>query len=197
MSNVMSQEAALDHCFEPREEYPREYKPPGVEIRVGDLTEWTAADAIVQQCNCLAVRCHGLSARLAEKYWWADVYRLRRPVRNRNLAVPEDRAKPGYINIRRNPTGKKPDMIVLFAQYDFGIGGHKRVPDGYEDTQEEREQWFKECLETLGENKKYQNLAFPYKIGCSLAGGNWDHYLPMIEDFAFKYNKHVTLVKKI
>ena len=29
-----------------------------------------------------------------------------------------------------------------------------------------------------------------------LAGGNWDHYLPMIEDFAFKYNKHVTLDKK-
>ena len=133
--------------------------------------------------------CHGLSARLAEKYWWADVYRLRRPVRNRNLAVPEDRAKPGYIQIRRNPTGKKTDVIVLFAQYDFGFGGHKRVADGNEDTQEEREQWFKECLETLGENKKYQNLAFPYKIGCSLAGGNWDHYLAMFEDFTVKYKK--------
>ena len=71
------------------------------------------------------------------------------------------------------------------------------MPDGYEDTQEEREQWFKECLETLGENKKYQNLAFPYKIGCGLAGGNWDHYLPMIEDFTVKYKKHVTLVRPI
>ena len=42
----------------------------------------------------------------------------------------------------------------------------------------------------------YQNFAFPYKIGCGLAGGNWDHYLPMIEDFTVKYQKHVTLVKK-
>ena len=99
----MSQEAALDHCFEPREEYPREYKPPGVEIRVEDLTEWTAADAIVQQCNCIAVRCNGLSVRLAEKYWWADVYRLRRPVRNRNLAVPEDRAKPCLLYTSPSP----------------------------------------------------------------------------------------------
>ena len=56
--------------------------------------------------------------------------------------------------------------------------------------------WFPQCLENLGKKEKYQNLAFPYKIGCGLAGGNWDHYLPMIEDFAFKYNKHVTLVKK-
>ena len=114
MSNVISKEAALDHYFEPQEEHPKEYKPPGVEIRKGDLTEWTVADAIVQQCNCLAVRSHGLSARIADKYWWADVYHLRRPERRRNLAVPEDRAKPGYIQIRRNPSGKK-QMSLYFS----------------------------------------------------------------------------------
>ena len=36
----MSKEAGLDHWFEPQEEYPRTYKPPGIEIRRGDLTEW-------------------------------------------------------------------------------------------------------------------------------------------------------------
>ena len=45
MSNVMSKEAALDHYFELQEEFPKQYKPPGVEIRKGDLTEWTEADA--------------------------------------------------------------------------------------------------------------------------------------------------------
>ena len=110
----MSKEAALDHYFEPQEEHPKEYKPPGMEIRKGDLTEWTEADAIVHQCNCLAVRSHGLSPRIADKYWWADVYHLRRPERRRNLAVPEDRAKPGYIQIRRNPTGKK-QMSLYFS----------------------------------------------------------------------------------
>ena len=65
MSNVMSKEAALDHCFEPREEFPKLYKPPRVENRAGDLTEWTEMDAIVHQCDCLAVKAHGLSAQIA------------------------------------------------------------------------------------------------------------------------------------
>ena len=51
-------------------------------------------------------------------------------------------------------------------------------------------------LGDLRRNNKYQNLAFPYKNEYGLAGGDWNHYLPMIDDFAFKYNKHVTLVKK-
>ena len=93
-----------------------------MEIRKGDLTEWRGADAIVHQCNCLAVRSHGLIAKIADKYWWADAYHLRRPER-RNLAVPEDRMEPGTIEIKKNPLGQKPDVIILYAQWDFGIGG--------------------------------------------------------------------------
>ena len=93
--------------------------------------------------------------------------------------------------------GEKPDVIILYAQWDFGKGGgYQRVPNGYEDYQEDREKWFQQCLDKLGNLKHYQNFALPYKIGCGLAGGNWDHYLPMIEDFTVKYQKHVTLVKK-
>ena len=87
-------------------------------------------------------------------------------------------------------------MIIFYAQWDFGVGGYKRVPKVYDDTPEEREMWFKQCLDELGQCKGYKTLAFPYKIGCGLAGGNWDHYFSMILDFAVKYNKHVTLVKK-
>ena len=199
MSNVMSKEAALDHCFEPREEFPKEYKPPGVYIRGGDLTEWKETDAIVHQCNCLAVTSHGLSAEIAHKYWWADPYHHRKPERRRNLAVKEHRAQPGSIQIMKNPQGKKPDVIILYAQWDFGVGDkyYRRVSDGYEDTYEEREKWFRQCLDELGKCDQYQTLAFPYKIGCGLAGGNWENYLVMINDFTFKYKKDVTLVKKM
>ena len=31
MGNFMSKEARKDHFFEPPEEYPRQYRPPGVE----------------------------------------------------------------------------------------------------------------------------------------------------------------------
>ena len=210
MSNVMSKEAALDHCFEPREEFPKEYKPRGIEIRAGDLTEWRRVDAIVHQCNCLAVKAHGLSAQIAEKYPWADVYRYRKRQGFRNLAVREDRKVPGTIQIIRNPgldivknskgetnlVPKRPDVIILYAQWDFGKGGgFQRTLSPYKDTPEEREHWFQQCLDELGQCDFYQNLAFPYKIGCGLAGGNWDHYLDMIEDFTVKYKKHVTLVR--
>ena len=100
-----------DHCFEPRELFPKLYKPPGVENRAGDLTEWTEADAIVHQCNCLTVKALGLSAQIAKKYPWADVYRFRRSqggsfwshYHRKNLAIPADRKEPGTIQIIRNP----------------------------------------------------------------------------------------------
>ena len=130
-------EAALDHWFEPQEEFPKQYKPPWVEIRRGDLTEWQGVDDIVHQCNCLTVKAHGLSAQIARKYPWGDVYRYRRRQGFRNLAVPEDRKEPGTIQIIRNPgqgirksrkgdrilIPRRPDVIVLFAQWDFGKGG--------------------------------------------------------------------------
>ena len=85
---------------------------------------------------------------------------------------------------------------MLYAQWDFGRGeGAYQLVSGYEDNQKNREKWFRQCLDKLGKCDSYQNFAFPYKIGCGLTGGNWDHYLPMIEDFTVKYNKHVTLVK--
>ena len=64
----MSREAALDQWFEPLEEDPKQNIPPGVDIRAGDLTEWQGVDAIVHQCNCLAVKAHGLSVQIARKY---------------------------------------------------------------------------------------------------------------------------------
>ena len=76
-------------------------------------------------------------------------------------------------------------------------GGYRRTLESFRDTPEEREQLFQQCLEELRKCDSYQNLAFPYKVGFGLAGGNWDHYLPMIKNFAVKYKEHVTLVYPI
>ena len=104
------------------------YFPPGVDTKFGDVLKVTTVDAIVQQCNCLAVKAHGLSQPIADRYLWADPYRIRRPEGKRNLAVREDRAVPGSIQILKNPTGDTPDVIVLYAQWDFGTGRVERIP---------------------------------------------------------------------
>ena len=117
-----------------------------MEIRPGDLSEWRGVDAIVHQCNCLAVKAHGLSAQIARKFPWVDVFRYRRRQGFRNLAVSEDRKEPGTIQIKRNPgldiiknsrgasnlIPKRPDLIVLFAQWDFKKGvGYQRTLSSY------------------------------------------------------------------
>ena len=97
----------------------------------------------------------------------------------------------------KHPSGDRPDVIVLYAQWDFGTERVKRIPT-HEDTPAQRIKLFQRCLEKLGTLKEYQNFAFPYQIGCGLAGlgGNWTHYQTMIEDFSVKFHKDVTLVLK-
>lgn len=40
----------------------------------------------------------------------------------------------------------------------------------------------------------FQRSAFPFKIGCGLAGGDWKIYYKLIKEFAMKYNKTVTII---
>ncbi|XP_062580747.1 uncharacterized protein LOC134242661 [Saccostrea cucullata] len=153
----------------------------------GDLFN-SDTEVIVHQCNCLTVRAHGLSQSLAEKFPQANVYATRKPIGTRNLAVEEDRGIPGTIRVF---TSQTPVVICLLAQWDYGRASHrpKRIST-YEDTPQNRENWFQTCLQELG-NLPYKTFGFPYKIGCNLGGGNWTHYRQYIEQFAHTYDKHV------
>jgi len=59
-------------------------------------------------------------------------------------------------------------------------------PKWSNDTAELRKKWFLACLSDI-RNYMHENnlksLAFPYKIGCGLAGGDWKTYLEMLETF--------------
>lgn len=153
-----------------------------VTIVKGDLLQ-APDDYIVQQCNCLTVRAHGLSAAIAVKFPEANVYKQRRGVGQRNLAMLEDRGKPGTIVVMDR-------VINLLAQWRPG-----KVQSGYAhiypessppESELQRQLWFQQCLETLALFLQGQavTLAFPYGIGCGLAGGDWTCYLAMIQDFA-------------
>lgn len=145
---------------------------------------------IVQQCNCLSVRAHGLSEDIAKKYSYANVYSYRKGEGSRNLAIAGDRAVPGTYKLYGRASS--PTIVALFAQYDMGQCGkyYGQRPKDYDDTPINRLAWFKQSIESFGDHLLATNTGeraqvyLPYKIGCGLAGGSWNKYLKVIQDFA-------------
>lgn len=83
----------------------------------GDLLSRIDVDAICHQVNCLTIKPHGLSLKLAEKYPGADIYRHRKGIENRNLASIDTRGIPGTIKIFNRQTF--PSVICVQTQWDY------------------------------------------------------------------------------
>ena len=109
----------------------------------------------MQQCDCITINNHGLSKKISEKYPWADIYKQRRAVSNRNLAIQEDRGVPGTIKIMVSPECNEPDVICMLAQWDFRRGTwYIRQIKPYKTSKENRKR-FQNCLTEI-ELQKYQ-----------------------------------------
>lgn len=139
---------------------------------------------IVQQCCCTAVRPHGLSEAIAIGLK-VNPYAQRRVLKG-NWATLDTRPTPGTVGIFTSPVGALM-VACLYAQYTHGKPGIYKDPLTTEfaqnDTRSQRFDWFKECLGRL-DALHPKSLAFPYKIGCGLAGGDWTQYLAAIRDWA-------------
>ena len=149
-------------------------------IKIGDLLEATD-DAIVQQCNCVTNKPHGLSSAVFKKYPEADCYSIRKP---------NERGSPGKTISTLCRDGKW--VINLLGQY---YPSKSKYPN---DTKAMRAAWFNDglnCIEkTFVKTGKIKSIGFPYQIGCGLAGGDWDLYCGMIHGFAAKHpNLKVTI----
>ena len=131
-----------------------------------DILEVDNTQIIAQQCNCKSKTCKGLSEDIANKYPYADFYSTRK----------ED-SNPGTIKVVGSPKKGERYVCAMFAQLNPG-----KPKKG--DTSSQREGWFKECLGRISLKKGVKSVAFPYKIGCGLAGGNWVAYSSMIEKWA-------------
>lgn len=166
----------------------------------GDIA-YADVDLIVQQCNCLTIRAHGLSQHLAD-VCGVNPYRRRLPLR-RNLAVKEDRSIPGTVRVYSRSSRRPYHLACLFSQFSPG------KPQMYyqdicrehhlRDDAEQRIGWFKDCLELLSQKADKldcKTVAFPYRIGCGLAGGKWDIYSAIIEDWAQRQKFAVFIVKQ-
>lgn len=124
------------------------------------------AQLIAQQCNCTSKTAKGLSKDIIDRYPHADFYTDRGDVPS----------KPGTIKT----LGKGKDRIVLAMFAQLKAGGPSKG-----DSEEDREKWFKMCLDKLTKNaSKIKSVAFPYGIGCGLAKGEWSNYQQLIFDWA-------------
>lgn len=161
-----------------------------IKIVSGDLLN-ADEEYICQQTNCISVNAHGLSKTIRNKFG-IDPYSHRKSLNGRNHAIPEDCDKHGTIKVYQKAFQKEIKVICMFAQY--GMGKPFSYGNNVEDSFEKRLHWFKLCLFEIAKLKP-RSLAFPYNIGCGLAGGNWDDYFSALTYFSNYFKIPVTIYK--
>ncbi|MEX0597198.1 MAG: hypothetical protein WD512_11915 [Candidatus Paceibacterota bacterium] len=175
-------------------------------------------DMIVQQCNCITKSALGLSQSI-KTILKVDPYGHRRLQKGkRNCAIEEDQDKPGtakvydrFFNANLGPessynheSGPRPRpryVACLFAQYRPGKPSLQE--DNFkQDNFKQRLIWFEHSLQDLTnflieishkENLDTIKVAFPYMIGCGLAGGRWDDYINAIESWTLSLKDKVNI----
>lgn len=157
---------------------------PIIETIKGDLLD-SKEEYIAQQCNCLTVTPHGLSQSIAKRFPYAAVYASRTPIKpGRNCATKLDQSEPGTVQIMMPTKELGPKVICMFAQWTPGKCNkyNNYYPQDYNDTSNNRQQWFQQCLKVIDDDDSITRVGMPYLIGCGLAGGKWETYETMLNN---------------
>ena len=137
---------------------------------IGNVLDYDGT--IVHQCNAQTSRAMGLAKAIFDTYPEANIYN------------DGTRRVPGTIIIRE-------PIVNLIGQKTPG------KPKAGESAAM-REAWFEQALIELADychEAEIEEVAFPYGIGCGLAGGNWDNYKAMIKQFERDSDVHVVVFK--
>ncbi|KAL4502985.1 hypothetical protein ABPG72_014214 [Tetrahymena utriculariae] len=186
--------------FIPKNKFSKAIKYSQVFEVKGDLLTFEA-DIIVQQCNCITTNEKGLAQSIFKKFG-VSAYEMRVKGQG-NIANISSIDLPGTCLFQQPKIKDKNCQIQyianLFGQFTPGKNGFKyqntlcqQIYDPLTnkpivDNFSSRERWFEICLQQLADfakEKQLYRIAFPYKIGCGLAGGNWENYNKMIEEFS-------------
>ena len=143
-------------------------------IARGDLLQ-ADDDIIIHQTNCISKTAKGLAKDIFTRFPYADTYQTR-----------TEPNKPDTISMHGQRGGKQRLVANLYAQHKPGS-----TRKGGNDNAHEREDWFWRCMLALGKYIKQQmrgpvTVGIPWRIGCGMAGGNWNRYKQMIEDWVRK-----------
>ncbi len=139
-----------------------------IEIITGDLLD-AKEKYIAHQCNCLTQHSAGVAKSIFDKYPHANVY-----------AGRTDPDVMGTIKICGNGDDER-YVINMFAQY---YPGRPKYPNSNKDGTLIREEFFHKCLLRVAQIPNLESVAFPWRIGCNLGGGIWEHYLGTLTNFA-------------
>lgn len=139
-----------------------------IEIVTGSIFD-SKEKYLCHQCNCVTNKAAHLSKDVFATYPYADVYAAR--------SNPD---APGTICVKGNGSDQR-YVVNMFGQY---YPGNPKYPTSNLDGTKAREKYFHQCLLSLAKIPDLESVAFPWKIGCGAAGGDWNIYLGNITNFA-------------
>lgn len=160
-------------CQNPRKSCEEPEKKSILIEKRGDLLK-SEEQYIAHQSNTTTVGARGLAKALFKRFPYANVYG-----NNKGRRVCT-------IEIRGTEAQKR--IIAMYAQKGPGkymkAGENMRI----------RETWFRECLREVAKISDLKSVAFPHRIGCGLAGGNWSRYKTMIREELVEKVKGIKVV---
>lgn len=138
-----------------------------IQIR-GDLLS-SKEQFICHQTNCRTGHALGLAKHIFNKWPHANCYAERQPWKKNTVY-----SKPGTADIRRGSRG----IINMMGQdmpgkYEKDDQGRKLNSHA---TKQLRLSFFESVLDEIAAVPDLKSLAFPYQVGCGLAGGDWETY---------------------
>lgn len=88
------------------------------------------------------------------------------------------------------------DLLLINTSIGFNLYGQNTPGKTRSNLQRnQRIQWFADGLnEITFKLSSPKKIYFPYKIGCGMAGGNWEKYLKMINEWANKIEAEVHIL---
>lgn len=149
-----------------------------IEIVHGNLLD-AKEKYIAQQCNCISKKAAHLAFDVFKRFPYADIYSTR-----------PNTDKPGTIVIKGDGDSQR-YVINMLGQY---YPGSPKYPNSALDGSKIRENYFYKCLLEIAKIKNLESIAFPYKIGCGAAGGDWKHYFANLNNFEKYVSKQGTKV---
>jgi O-acetyl-ADP-ribose deacetylase (regulator of RNase III) len=140
-----------------------------IEIITGDLLE-AKEKYIAHITNCVSTGgAIGIAKSIFDKYPYANCYSTRL-----------EHSKSGTIDIRGN--GKNNRYII--NMHAIVYPGRSKYPLSTLDGLAARRKYFYRALLRVASLPDLESIAFPWRIGCNLGGGDWEHYLGTLTNFA-------------